>query len=168
LKIQNNAINLRGLGEIIKAPFQRGNYAEALRLLAEARILGGDDQRIQNEIEPLVKRIKLQEKIQKGLGLYEIGEYDKALKLFEEALSIDPNDDLVKQYYEKSKVEAVGKEEEMDPETERQYLKGVDYFVKGDYQQAIKIWEEVIKKYPYSKKVLKALKGARERLKKIE
>lgn len=148
--------------------FQKGNYAEALRLLADARLLGGDDQRIQNEIEPLVKRIKLQEKIQKGLGLYEIGEYDKALKLFEEALTIDPNDELVKQYYERSKVESTGKEEQMDAETERQYLKGVDYFVKGDYQQAISIWEEIVKKYPYNKKVLKALKGARERLKKME
>ncbi len=148
--------------------FQRGNYAEALRLLADARILGGDDQRIQNEIEPLVKRIKLQEKIQKGLGLYEIGEYDKALRLFEEALAIDPKDELVKQYYERSKVESATTEEQMDPESERQYLIGVDHFVKGEYQQAVNIWEEVAKKYPYNKKILKALKGARDRLKKME
>jgi len=148
--------------------FQRGNYGEALRLLAEARILGGDDQRIQNEIEPLVKRIKLQEKIQKGLGLYEIGEYDKALKLFEEALAIDPKDELVKQYYERSRVESATTEEQMDPESERKYLIGVDHFVKGEYQQAVNIWEEVAKKYPYNKKLRKALKGVRDRLKKME
>ena len=148
--------------------FQKGNYSEALRLLADARILGGDDQRIQSEIEPLVKRIKLQEKIQKGLGLYEIGEYDKALKLFEEALAIDPKDELVKQYYERSKIESSTTEEQMDPDSERKYLIGVDHFVKGEYRQAVKIWEEVAKKHPYNKKLLKALKGARDRLKKME
>jgi len=54
----------------------------------------------------------------------------------------------------------------MDPETERRYLRGVDYFVKGEYREAISIWEEILKDHPYNKKVLKALKGARERLKK--
>lgn len=145
---------------------QNGNYAEAWRLLSEARLLSGDDPVIQREIEPLVKRIELQEKIQKGLGFYEIGEYDQALSIFEEALAIDPEDELVKQYYEKSKIETVGKTEAMDPETERRYLRGVDYFVKGEYREAISIWEEILKDHPYNKKVLKALKGARERLKK--
>ncbi len=144
--------------------FQQGNYAKALSLLADARLLGGDNQAIQKEIDTLSKRIKLQENIQKGLGLFEIGQYDQAAKVFEDALRINPQNKLARQYYEKSKIETTGKQEKLDPASERRFLKGVDFFIKGRYQQAIATWEEILKKYPYNKKVLKAIKGARERL----
>lgn len=146
--------------------FANGNYAAALGLLADARLLGGDNQVIQNEIETLSRRIKLQENIQKGMGLFEIGEYDQARNVFEEALKINPENELAKQYLEKSKIETVGKTEPLSPAAETKYLQGVDRFVKGKYAQAISIWEEILREYPYNKKVLKAVEGARERLNK--
>jgi len=146
--------------------FQNGNYSKALQLLSDARVLGGDNPAIQTEIEALSKRIKLQEDIQKGLGLFEIGQYDQALKIFEEALKINPKSELAKQYYEKSKIETAGKTEKLDPVSEKNFLQGVKMFVRGKYKEAIGIWEAIQKKYPYNKKVLKALKGARERLNK--
>ncbi len=146
--------------------FKQGNYANALNLLADASVLGGDNQPIQNEIQTLTQRIRLQEDIQKGLGLFDIGQYDQALKIFEQALKISPENKLAKQYYEKSKVETVGKTEKLDPINERRFLQGVDFFVKGKYTRAITIWDEILKKYPYNKKVLKAIQGARDRLKK--
>ncbi len=146
--------------------FKNGNYAKALGLLADARLLGGDNQAIQTEIETLSKRIKLQENIQKGMSLFEIGQYDEATKVFEQALQISPENSLAKQYYQKSKIETVGKSQPMDTATERQYLQGVDKFVKGKYKEAIAIWEEILKIHPYNKKILKAIESARERLKK--
>ncbi|MBN2425203.1 MAG: PorV/PorQ family protein [Calditrichaceae bacterium] len=146
--------------------FDSENYSEALRLLADARLLGGEDAQIQAEIEPLAARIKLQQNIQNGLGLFEIGEYDQALIIFEEALRIDPEDHLVRQYYDKAKIETIGAQEKMDPETERKYMEGVDLYVKGRYRQAIQVWDEILKAHPYNKKVLTAIKGARDRMKK--
>jgi len=146
--------------------FKKGDYAKALGLLADARLLGGDNQAIQSEVETLSKRIKLQEDIQKGMSLFEIGQYDQATKVFEEALQINPENTLAKQYYQKSKIETVGKSETMDAATERQYLQGVDRFVKGKYQAAIAIWQEILKAHPYNKKILKALESAQERMKK--
>ena len=143
--------------------FQKGNYNKALGLLANARLLGGDNPAIQQEIDALSNRIKIQEDIQKGLGLFEIGQYDQALQIFEEALKLNPENKLAKQYYEKAKIETKGKAEKLDPANERKFLQGVDFFIKGKYQQAITIWEEIQKEYPYNKKVLKALKAARER-----
>jgi tetratricopeptide (TPR) repeat protein len=149
-----------------RTEFNNGNYAEALRLLAEAGMIGGDDAAIQAEIEPLIARVRLQQNIQNALGLFEIGEYDQALKILEEAKRFFPENKLVNQYIEKTKIETVGKTVTMSPKMERKYLQGIDYFVKGNYIEAIKLWEEALQEYPYNKKVLKALEGAKERLKK--
>jgi len=148
--------------------YQNGNYSEALRLLTEARLLGGDNEQIQNEVEILSQRYKLAQKIQQGLGLYEIGEYDEALQIFEEAMSIDPSDELVRQYYERTKIETEGKTEELPPNVERRYLEGIDKFVKGRYKEAIEIWEEIRQEYPYNKKIIKAIEGARERMERAQ
>ncbi|MEJ2053362.1 MAG: tetratricopeptide repeat protein [Calditrichaceae bacterium] len=137
-------------------------------MLTEARLLGGDNEQIQNEVEILAQRYKLAQKIQQGLGLYEIGEYDEALQIFEEAMKIDPSDELVRQYYERAKVETEGKTEEMPPNVERRYLEGIDKFVKGKYKEAIEIWEEIRKEYPYNKKIIKAIEGARERMERAQ
>jgi tetratricopeptide (TPR) repeat protein len=159
---------INGLVRQSRREFQNKNYSEALRLLADARLLGADNAKIRTEVETLTQRIKLQENIHQGLLFYDIGEYDKALQVFEEALRIDPENSLVKQYYEKSKIETIGTAEKMDPETERLYLEGVDKFVKGKYQQAIDIWEKILIKHPYNKKVLSAIKNTRDRLKNME
>ncbi len=150
----------------IRKKFQQGNYSEALRLVGEARLLGGDNAQLQKEIDTLAQRIKLQETIQRGLGFFEVGEYDRALKVFEQALKINSNNQLVRQYYEKAKIESKSTNEKMDPATERKFLQGVDKFVKGQYQEAIDIWQEILKDHPYNKKVLTAIENARERLRK--
>ncbi len=150
----------------IRKQFQQGNYSEALRLVGEARLLGGDNAQLQKEIDTLAQRIKLQETIQRGLGFFEVGEYDRALKVFEQALKINPNNQLVRQYYEKAQIESKSTNEKMDPATERKFLQGVDKFVKGQYQEAIDIWQQILKDHPYNKKVLTAIENARERLRK--
>ena len=150
----------------IRQEFRKGNYSEALRLVGEARLLGGDNQALQKEIDTLSQRIKIQETIQRGLSFFEVGEYDLALKVFEEALKLNPDNELVKQYYEKARIEAQSKQEELSPAAEKKFLQGVDLFVKGKYQEAIDIWQEILKDYPYNKKVLTAIENARERLKK--
>lgn len=147
--------------------FQNQNYSEALRLIGDARLLGGTDGQLQNEIETLASRIKLQENIQKGLLLYDVGNYDDALKVLEEALTLDPQNSLVKQYLERTRIETSTQQEEMDPETEKKFLKGVNSFLGGRYTEAIEIWEEILQKQPYNKRVLESISNARERLKNI-
>jgi cytochrome c-type biogenesis protein CcmH/NrfG len=83
-------------------------------------------------------------------------------------MSIDPTDELLRQYYEKAKIETEGKTEELPSNVERRYLEGVDKFLKGKYQEAITIWEEIRKEYPYNKKIIKAIEGAKERMEKAQ
>ena len=144
------------------------NYSESLRLLSEARLLSGDDPQVKKEVDTLVQRVKLQENIQKGILLYDIGQYEDALNIFESILEEDPSNPLIQQYYTKSKIDAMAEKEKMDPETERRYLEGVDRFLLGKYQEALQIWERILEDHPYNKKVLEAIKGAKDRLERLQ
>ncbi len=158
-----NALVLRARQE-----FEKENYSEALRLLSEARLLSSDDSQVKKEVDTLVERVKLQENIQKGLMLFDIGQYEDALKIFEDVLSQDPGNQFIRQYYTKSKIEALAETEKMEPEAERRYLEGVDKFLLGRYNEAIEIWQEILKQHPYNKKVLEAISGAEDRLKRSQ
>jgi tetratricopeptide (TPR) repeat protein len=165
----------RRLNEDLNALMRRGrqemagqNYSEALRLFSEARLLATDDTRVKKEVDTLVERVKLQESIQQGIELYDIGQYEQALKIFEDALVEDPNNQFLQQYYRRTQLEALAETEPMDPETERVYLQGVEEFLLGRYREAIEIWEGILKDHPYNKKVLEAINGAQERIKRRE
>jgi tetratricopeptide (TPR) repeat protein len=133
--------------------------------LSEARLLSGDDPQVKKEVDTFVERVKLQENIQQGLLLYDIGQYEDALKIFGDVLEEDPTNQLIKQYYTRSKIEALAETEKMDAETERRYLEGIDKYMLGRYAEAIEIWQEILKDHPYNKKVLEAISGAEERMK---
>jgi len=148
--------------------FQKGNYSEALRILSKALVLAPEDPSLKQEINILANRIKIQNYIQEALHFYDFGEYQKALALFEEALKLDPTNDRLKQYIEKTKRGLGIVEKEMDLESERLYLKAVDAFLAGRYDEALKIWKDLQKKYPYSKKIQDAIKRAEERIKRTK
>ena len=165
----------RRLNEDLNALMRKGrsemsgqNYSEALRLVSEARLLAEDDTRVKKEVDTLVGRVKLQESIQQGIMLYDIGQYDQALQIFENVLAEDPQNQFIKQYYRRTQLEALAVTDPMEPETERQYLQGVEMFLLGKYRDAITIWEEILKDHPYNKKVLEAINGAQERIKRTE
>jgi tetratricopeptide (TPR) repeat protein len=144
--------------------FNRQNYSEALRLIAEVRMLSsGSDPAFQKEVDMLGQRYKVNEQIQQGLTLLELGEYEKASAVFQSVLKTDPKNQTAKSGLEKAKIQTIG-HRKMSPEVERKWLKGVNEFVKGNYLEAIKIWQEILVDYPYNKKVLDAIKDAKSRI----
>jgi tetratricopeptide (TPR) repeat protein len=157
--------DINGLVRQARREFENQNYSEALRLLSEARLLSMDDPQVKKEVDTFVQRVKLQENIQAGLLLYDIGEYENALDIFGKVLEEDPSNQLIMQYYTKSKIEALAETEKMDPETERKYIQGIEEYMAGRYTEAIEIWQEIIKDHPYNKKVLEAISGAQDRMK---
>jgi tetratricopeptide (TPR) repeat protein len=159
------------LGSLVRKgrqELQNENYSEALRIFSEAQLLNPDDPNVLKEIGTLVERTKIQENIQKGLMLYDIGEFNNALDVFGQILETDPNNEFIKQYYDRSKIETLDSSGEMAPAVKRKYLEGVDKFLLGKYQEAIIIWEEVLETDPYNKKVLEAVNGAKERIKRAQ
>jgi len=165
----------RRLNEDLNALMRQGrsemsgqNYSEALRLFSEARLLAEDDNQVKKEVDTLVERVKLQESIQQGIMLYDIGNYEQALEIFENVLAEDPQNQFIQQYYRRTQLETNAETDPMDPDTERRYLQGVELFLLGKYRDAIVMWEEILKDHPYNKRVLEAINGAQERIRRIE
>jgi tetratricopeptide (TPR) repeat protein len=160
-------MEIRNLIQRARQETQDGNFSGALRTLAKARMLSSDDPSIDNEINNMVGSIKLQENIQKGLKLYDIGEYEQALQIFEEVLAAEPDNQFIKRYYDRSRAESVAADQKMDPDVERRYLEGVDRYLAGKYQEAIDIWQKLFDEHP-NRKILDAINGAQDRIKRSQ
>jgi tetratricopeptide (TPR) repeat protein len=144
--------------------FSSGNYSAALQILSEALVLSPEDPNLKDEINTLAMRIKIQQYVQRALQYYDLGEYEQALALFEEALKMDPSNQRLRDYVERTKRGMGIGEQQMDQESERRYIEGVDLFLAGKYERALEIWRELAEKYPYSKKIEDAIQSAEDRL----
>jgi tetratricopeptide (TPR) repeat protein len=122
----NRQLNVEVRRLVINArqEFQRGNYSDALRILSEAFLLSPESPELKDEIDTLTKRIKLQQYTVKGLALLELGEYQEANQVFEEALKLDPSNEAIRKYYEQTKRELGTKREKMDPVTKKLWKSG--------------------------------------------
>lgn len=159
---------IRGLLNRGRTEFRKGNYADALRILSQALVLSPRDTVLKVEINSLANRIKIQQYIQEALQSFDRGEYEKALALFEEALRMDPGNQRLQEYIERTKRGMGVVEKQLDQEAETEYLRGVDYYLAGRYEKALEIWRELAKKYPYSKKIQESIKSAEDRIKRIQ
>ena len=144
------------------------NFAEALKLLSEARGLDPTNQTVQKEIDTELKRISNRlsflESTRTGLDAYQKADYQAAMEAFEQALLIDPTNETVKEYHKKSIVRSFATFKNLEGDQEKTYLQGVDLYVEGKFEQAIIIWQRILEKDPLNKRVLKAIDKAEEQL----
>ncbi len=157
-------VEVRRLVTDARKKFQEGNYSDALRILSEAYLLSPEAPELNNEIDMLTKRIKMQQYTIRGLALLELDKYQEALAVFEEALQLDPSNESIRRYYEQARMGAGINREKMDPESEHEYIKGTEHFLAGRYQEALEIWQKLAEKYPYNKKLQDAIKTVEDRL----
>ncbi len=148
--------------------FQRGNYSAALEVLSEARVLSPDSEELKKDITTLANRIRIQEYIQRGLTLMQQGDLQEALNVFDEAQTLDPTNEAIRGFIERTRRGMGIGTEDMDPESERQYIIATDLFLKGRYREALDIWQKLAEKYPHTKKVQEAIKTAEERIKRTQ
>ncbi|NOX37812.1 MAG: PorV/PorQ family protein [Calditrichaeota bacterium] len=148
--------------------FQNRNLSEALRILSEALVLSPDDPQLKREVDALANRVKVQQYVQQALQLYDQGRYQEALALFQEALNLDPANEVLRQYMERARRGLGEGEEELDPQAEKQYIVGTELFLTGRYQEALEVWRELARKYPYNQKIQEAIKKAEDLLKRTK
>jgi tetratricopeptide (TPR) repeat protein len=148
--------------------FRLGNYSEALRLLSEARVLLSEDSRLLGEIDQLQRRIQVQGDLNKGLQALEAGDYALAAEIFRRARETDPGNVDIQRYLKRADSKANARKVVLDPEDEKEYLRGVDEFLKGNIEEAIGVWEKLLEKYPYSKRLIEAVETAEQRRKRAQ
>ena len=96
-----------------------------------------------------------------GVANYESGNYDTAKSNFEKVLRMKPNHRGAKNYLDK-----LNKPKQASPEHIRElYAKGVGFYMQGEYQKAIDIWEEVLRLDPTYTKAKDNIVKAKARLK---
>jgi tetratricopeptide (TPR) repeat protein len=144
------------------------NFTNALILLADAETLAENNSSLNQQISSVKQQITIQQKINQGISMFQIGEFAKSLEIFDEVLVLDPENEIAQDYQRRSKIETLSKESIMSEETHKQYLIGMDFYTNGNLDEAIRIWEEILKQEPYNKQVLKAVQGANDKKAKSE
>ena len=148
-----------------KEELERTNYADAQLLLSEAQVLVENNQEILDEIIALRNQVDLQKYQQRGMLFFQLNEFDKAVIMFEKVLAMEPENESAREYYDRCKIELSTSAQMMDPQTEERYLIGINEYVNGNYDKAIAIWDSILVEQPYNKKVLSAIRTAKNRLK---
>ena len=166
IETTNRRINEEALRriELSKEELNNQNYSEALVLLVDARSLAGADSGLVREIKAMTRQIDIQRDIQKGMLLFQVEEYSRALIVFEEILAKEPDNEIAKEYHRRSNIESTGKDVKMDQQTEKRYMEGMTLYLSGKYAEAIEIWEEILVDQPYNKRVNQSIQGAREKM----
>jgi len=111
-----------------------------------------------------------------GIDYYAEGKFKKAIEEWDEVLRIDPEHKGAKEYIDKARDKIAGatsgKQEKRDtakrPEEEKievYYKQGINYYLAGEFKEAISQWQEVLKIEPSHKGAIEYIAKAKERLK---
>jgi tetratricopeptide (TPR) repeat protein len=114
--------------------------------------------------------IRSNESFREGLTHYLSGDFQAAVDDFKQAMKLNPKSMMVEDYIADAESRLGGGKEgtELQPEFEKEYLRGIDLYLQGQYQQAIEVWENILEHDPYNQSVIRNIQAARERLKTIE
>lgn len=148
---------------------RRNRITAALEIYDQILEEGLDDDEERKQIEERIAQLRRQltfnDLFRKGLTEYISKNYREAMKSFEEALRIKPNDPKVKQYLDDAEARANARVEDFANETiRRRFLEAVRLMQQEQYEDALKILEELQKQQRYNKRILDAIDLARERL----
>jgi tetratricopeptide (TPR) repeat protein len=147
---------------------RQANYTEAYKVLDNAEDLTEGNESLTNRV--IAERQKLDRAVnfitnyQRGERLYGEGNYDSATRYFERALRYDPDNTRAKDYFQSSKARAQGRKLDMDPEVRRIYLRGMDLYKEGKYEEAKTVWEEALQLDPHNLIIQRAIEGVNKKI----
>ncbi|MDJ0839416.1 MAG: tetratricopeptide repeat protein [Acidobacteriota bacterium] len=123
------------------------------------------------------KAALVEKHIKDGVGLYELNDFAAAIKAWEKALALDPDNRIARDYITnvKSQMEPESEAEAPEPSPEsnrpgkddmiRIYNEAMAHYKEGDYQQALDKWESILKFYPTHAETLQCVERTRQMMK---
>ncbi|KPJ48792.1 hypothetical protein AMJ40_06870 [candidate division TA06 bacterium DG_26] len=117
-------------------------------------------------VERVSKRIEEAQHINLGFEYFTAGEFDKSAIEFRAALALNPENKTAVEYLRRSVGRKSLLEISGDKEVWRLYLKGIEHFTRGEYEEAIRVWEEVLELDPENENAVRNIEEAKLRLKK--
>jgi len=172
------------------AHYNEGKIEEAIKELQEAVKLNPQHMKAQDylarakekvatvskEEEEKSRREIMDKHYFQGIDYYAEGKFKKAIEEWDEVLGIDPEHKGAKEYIDKArdKIASANSRREKErltirkPEEEKievYYKQGINYYLAGEFKEAIKQWQEVLKIEPSHKGAIEYIAKAKERLK---
>jgi tetratricopeptide (TPR) repeat protein len=172
------------------AHYNEGKIDEAIEDLEEATKINPEHTKAQDYLAKAREKVttKKEEKEQRtrreivdrhyfqGIDYYAEGKFEKAVKEWDEVLSIDPEHKGAKEYIKKARdkiASANSRSKEREPTVRRPeeekieayYKQGINYYLAGEFREAIRQWEEVLRMEPSHKGAREYMAKAKERLK---
>jgi len=142
-------------------------FLEAIGELNKARRMNPNESQIkliEQRITEYENRMNFMELFQQGYQYYIQKDFQNAMVSLKNALALQPNDPMVKKYYNDAEARANARQEELPTALRKKYYEGVKLFTAGKYEEALKIWEEIQQVHRYNKEILDGIDLARERI----
>jgi tetratricopeptide (TPR) repeat protein len=143
------------------------NLSEAYQVLRRAKELAGSHPKlsgiIASEMKGLDEKFGFLNAYQAGVQRYESQDYVSAAEFFKKAMELEPDNVKVKELYRNAQARAQGSSKKMSIDVKEKYSSGLRLYQAGDYQGALKVWEEALQIDPNNIKLLEAVQGARSR-----
>ncbi len=146
-----------------------GKYSDAAVSYGEILKLNPGDQAAQRSLNQINNRIASLGLLRSGVAAYSAGDTVQARQFLSQALSSNPQDTVALELLSKldngRSVGAVPLSEiQKDGAVWKLYLDGIDKFRNGAYAEAIRLWEQVLAKYPGNPETEKNIVQAKLRL----
>ncbi len=161
------------LGEAWAAE-RAGEFSEAIASYTRVLEFNPSLQKVRIDRELLFRKLSVSDKLILGIKQFEEGKFGTAKTIFEAVLTIDPANDLAKNYLQKiakppleplvtsepTPLEVIQADSAVWPF----YLEGLKFMRDKEYQKAIDTWAQVLKAYPNSPHTANNIVQARLRL----
>lgn len=149
---------------------KKGQIDNALDYFNQAKLLSMNDEARSREIEKRISQLETKLNVydyyQTGIIEYRAKNWAGARKNFEKAMKLAPNDTRIARYYKEAERRENAREEKMTPDVNKRFIKAFNLYMSGHLQEAIDIWEALLEKQPYNKRIIDVIDKAKEDLKK--
>ncbi len=170
LKAQNDKIlELERKGS---ESYNKGNYPEAI--LAWNQILEMDSTHLaaKSNIDLASSKVKTASYLKQGIEFFNSGNFSLAEKQFNLALSVDPKNRVALDYLQQVRARTAKRttleDLKKDLEIWKIYQEALSKYQQGKYQEALDLWNEVLKVYPNNQNTLRNIQQAKARLQKSQ
>jgi tetratricopeptide (TPR) repeat protein len=163
------ADSLRAQGKLLQAA---GEAALALRLrpadphaTALWTTLEGSFGKSAAEASVLARRLEALTAVHEASLAFNEGRYGDAARAVKRALAADPTSAEARAWRERVDRRLAAPRPELDARIKQLYIQGMEAFAKGDYQEALRSWEQILVLDPLNESARRNVLEARDRMK---
>lgn len=139
---------------------RRGRYMQALQDLNNVLRTGVSEterKTVEGKIARFQSQLNFDQNYDEGVRAYENKQWKNAVDAFERALNTKLNHKKARKYFEDAKARSLATIKQMPPGVRVKFLRGVEFYRAGKYQEALRILEQANKEQPLNKNILEII-----------